>query len=43
MLIGVRNKGRTQFGLPWNGYNSERFQDLEGVTHQESQVAHMLN
>ncbi len=20
MLIGVRNKGRTQFGLPWNGY-----------------------
>ena len=43
MLIGVRNKGRTQFGLPWNGYNSERFQDLEGVTHQESQIAHMLN
>ena len=43
MLIGVRNKGRTQFGLPWNGYNSERFQDLEGVTHRESQVAHMLN
>jgi|TARA_B100001758_G_scaffold202350_1_gene181646 hypothetical protein len=42
-LVGVRNKGRTKFGLPWNGYNAERFQDVESVSKEESQVAHMLN
>lgn len=43
MLVGVRNKGRTKFGLPWNGYNSERFQDLDKVSHEKVEVAHMLN
>jgi len=43
MLVGIRNKGRTKFGLPWNGYNSERFEDLDAVSKEESQVAYMLN
>ena len=43
MLVGVRNTGRTRFGLPWKGYNSQRFQQVEGVNKQQSQVAHILN
>ena len=42
MLVGVRNLGRTKYGLPWQGYNSERFETVEGVkeVHEEALYAY---
>ena len=42
MLVGVRNLGRTKYGLPWQGYNSERFETDEGVkeVHEEALYAY---
>ena len=33
VLIGIRNLGRTKYGLPWQGYNSQRFEDITLVEH----------
>ncbi len=43
MLVGVRNMGRTKYGLPWQGYNSERFEDIEVVKEEQKEVAYILN
>jgi hypothetical protein len=43
MLVGIRNKGRTKFGLPWNGYNSQRFEDLDTIRNEKEEVAYALN
>ncbi len=42
MLVGVRNLGRTKYGLPWQGYNAERFETVEGVkeVHEEALYAY---
>jgi len=43
LLVGVRNKGRTKFGLPWNGYRSDRFDDINGVKEEQKEAAYALN
>ena len=42
MLVGVRNLGRTKYGLPLQGYNAERFETVEGVkeVHEEALYAY---
>ena len=42
MLVGVRNLGRTKYGLPWQGYTAERFETVEGVkeVHEEALYAY---
>ena len=40
LLIGIRNRGRTKYGLPWEGYNSTRFEDIENIP--EFKEEHLL-
>ena len=34
-IKGIANEGRTQHGLPWAGYRSDRFADTEVETKEE--------
>lgn len=43
-LEGVINKGRTKFGLPWNGYKAERFINLDSDSAKlkEKKTSHLI-
>jgi len=43
MLNGVRNLGRTKYGLPWQGYNSQRFEIIEGVKESQEETLYTYN
>tara|TARA_Y100000310_G_scaffold80711_1_gene77392 strand:+ start:367 stop:618 length:252 start_codon:yes stop_codon:yes gene_type:complete len=43
LLIGVRNRGRTKYGLPWEGYNSTRFEDMYPITETKQEEIFALN
>jgi len=43
MLIGIRNLGRTKYGLPWQGYNAQRFEELSPIEEKEEKVSYTLN
>tara|TARA_R110000824_G_scaffold65683_2_gene170925 strand:+ start:1441 stop:1689 length:249 start_codon:yes stop_codon:yes gene_type:complete len=43
VLVGVRNLGRTKFGLPWQGYNAERFKEIEKIEKMEEEINYALN
>ena len=43
VLVGVRNLGRTQYGLPWQGYNATRFKEIEKVEKLEKEINYALN
>jgi len=43
MLVGIDNTGRTKYGLPWIGYASIRFADLEVVEETEVNYNYELN
>jgi len=43
LLIGVRNRGRTKYGLPWEGYNSQRFEDIDPITETKQEEVFALN
>ena len=43
MLIGLRNLGRTKYGLPWQGYNAQRFEELNPIEEKEEKVSYALN
>ena len=43
MLIGVRNLGRTQYGLPWQGYNAQRFEETNPIEENQEEVSYALN
>ena len=43
MLIGVRNLGRTKYGLPWEGYNSKRFEEMELIEETKHHSESALN
>jgi len=43
MLIGVRNLGRTQYGLPWQGYNAQRFEEPHPIEENQEEVSYALN
>jgi hypothetical protein len=43
LLIGVRNLGRTQYGLPWEGYNSKRFEEVDCIEKTESVYDYAIN
>jgi len=42
MLVGVRNLGRTKYGLPWQGYNSLRFEEIETIEKESVESIHEL-
>jgi len=43
MLNGVRNLGRTKYGLPWQGYNAQRFEIIEGVKESQEETLYAYN
>jgi len=43
VLMGVRNMGRTKYGLPWNGYKAQRFEEIEGIENKKEEVSYTLN
>ena len=43
IIEGVANEGTTRFGLPWIGYDSVRFRDLELEEKVERMVEQLLN
>jgi hypothetical protein len=43
MIAGIRNHGRTKYGLPWIGYSAIRFNDLEKVKEEEVNYNYQLN
>ena len=43
LLIGRRNRGRTKYGLPWEGYNSHRFEDVDPITLTTEKEVFALN
>ena len=43
LIVGVRNNGRTKYGLPWYGYRSDRFDVIEDVKKEQKEVAYALN
>ena len=43
LIVGVRNKGRTKNGLPWNGYRADRFEEVETNKEEQKEVAYALN
>jgi len=43
VLIGVRNLGRTKYGLPWQGYNAQRFEEVNGVEEGQEEMNFALN
>ena len=43
MLVGVRNLGRTRYGLPWQGYNAARFEVVDGIGIEQEELLHALN
>jgi len=43
MLIGIRNLGRTKYGLPWHGYNAQRFEESDPIEEHQEKVNYALN
>ncbi len=43
MLVGVRNLGRTRYGLPWQGYNAQRFEENNPIEENQEEVSYALN
>lgn len=43
-LSGINNKGRTKFGLPWNGYRADRFMTIgsESAKNVEKKESHLI-
>ena len=41
-LDGVVNKGRTKFGLPWNGYRADRFISVDSDSAELKKVSHLI-
>lgn len=43
IIEGIRNIGRTKYGLPWEGYRANRFEDVHGVENIEEKEMYVLN
>ena len=43
IIAGVVNEGRTQFDMPWHGYNAERFTTLDNVADEVKEVNYAMN
>lgn len=43
IISGVVNEGRTQFDMPWRGYNAERFATLDTVSDEVNEVNYATN
>ena len=43
IIKGIVNEGRTQYGLPWSGYRSDRFAETEESVIEEKEVEFALN
>lgn len=37
IIVGITNEGRTAMGLPWIGYNANRFTDIDTQDNREEQ------
>ncbi len=43
IISGVRNLGRTKYGLPWEGYRAERFDDISHIENIHEEKSFALN
>ena len=43
IIVGITNEGRTAMGLPWVGYNANRFSTQESVEVEEKEYMFALN
>lgn len=43
IISGVRNLGRTKYGLPWEGYRAERFDDVSYIENIHEEQSFALN
>lgn len=43
IIKGIVNSGRTQYGLPWEGYRADRFTDIDNIEIEEKEVNFALN
>ena len=39
LIVGITNEGRTAMGLPWKGYNANRFTDIDTQGSGQEQYA----
>lgn len=39
IIVGITNEGRTAMGLPWKGYNANRFTDIDTQDSKQEQYA----
>jgi hypothetical protein len=39
LIVGITNEGRTAMGLPWKGYNANRFTDIDTQGSEQEQYA----
>jgi len=44
LIVGITNEGRTAMGLPWIGYNANRFTDIDtqGSEQEHDEVSELL-
>jgi hypothetical protein len=44
LIVGITNEGRTAMGLPWKGYNANRFTDIDtqGSEQEHDEVSELL-
>tara|TARA_R110000868_G_scaffold120504_1_gene320043 strand:- start:147 stop:398 length:252 start_codon:yes stop_codon:yes gene_type:complete len=43
IISGVRNLGRTKYGLPWEGYRAERFEDMSPIENIQIEQSFAMN
>ena len=42
IIEGIVNEGRTKMGLPWKGYNANRFADIEALVEESFEYSYEL-
>ncbi|GAF92527.1 unnamed protein product, partial [marine sediment metagenome] len=42
VLTGIKNEGRTKYGLPWQGYNSQRFEDVDKMEEMSEETLYAV-
>ena len=42
IIAGITNEGRTKMGLPWKGYNANRFADVKALAEESLEYSYEL-
>jgi hypothetical protein len=43
IISGITNEGRTKYGLPWKGYNANRFADVKALAEESFEYSYVIN